>query len=132
MGKLMTQKKIVILGAGLTGLSAAYKLAKSGYPVIIIESQPQVGGLAATINHNGYYFDLGPHVFSTDRQDILNEVKFIMREDLLVLSRDFKFQILDYFIRGPSFVKGIFFNLPLKVSLINIISYLMARTKAIL
>jgi len=44
------QKKydVVIVGAGFTGLTAAYVLAKQGYRVIVIESDASVGGLAGT------------------------------------------------------------------------------------
>ncbi len=44
------QKKydVVIVGAGFTGLTAAYDLAKQGYRIIIIDSDSSVGGLAGT------------------------------------------------------------------------------------
>jgi glycine/D-amino acid oxidase-like deaminating enzyme len=38
--------KIAIIGAGFTGLSAAYKLAKSGHDVTVFEKDPQPGVLA--------------------------------------------------------------------------------------
>ena len=51
-------RRIGILGAGITGLTAAFYLLRAGAEVTIIESQPELGGLAS-------YYDFGP--FSWDR-----------------------------------------------------------------
>lgn len=44
---------VIIIGAGVTGLSAAYKLLKAGYSVKVIESGPETGGLAGTFTLEG-------------------------------------------------------------------------------
>ena len=63
------KKKVVILGGGITGLSAAWKLAQNGFKVEVYEKESYVGGLAATIKKdNKYFLDFGPHPFYT--QDI--------------------------------------------------------------
>jgi UDP-galactopyranose mutase len=49
------------LGAGLTGLSAAYHLGDEDG--LVIEQQEQVGGNCRTLEQNGFYFDLGGHIF---------------------------------------------------------------------
>ncbi|MEM7816848.1 MAG: FAD-dependent oxidoreductase [Candidatus Aenigmatarchaeota archaeon] len=54
---------IVILGAGITGLTFAYEISKFKKNVLIIEKENFIGGLCATINKDGYYFDLGSHRF---------------------------------------------------------------------
>ena len=41
----MKNKKIAILGAGVTGLTAAYYLSKKGYNVTIFEKSEEVGGI---------------------------------------------------------------------------------------
>jgi len=41
-------KSIAIIGAGLTGLTAAYELTKSGNKVTVYEASPTIGGLAVT------------------------------------------------------------------------------------
>jgi phytoene desaturase len=52
-------KSVIIIGAGLGGLSAACRLAKSGFSVTILEKNASVGGKVNTIESNGYRFDTG-------------------------------------------------------------------------
>src|SRR5437588_418894 len=54
---------VLVLGGGPAGLTAGYLLAKAGRPVIVLESEEQVGGLAKTVEIDGYRFDLGGHRF---------------------------------------------------------------------
>ncbi len=53
------QKKVIIIGAGLGGLSAAIRLAKSGFSVTITEKNEIVGGKVNRVESNGYNFDTG-------------------------------------------------------------------------
>jgi protoporphyrinogen oxidase len=54
-----------ILGAGPAGLTAAYVLGRRGLPGVVFEADGTVGGIAKTIEFNGYRFDLGGHRFFT-------------------------------------------------------------------
>lgn len=53
-------EKIVIIGAGIAGLTAAAYLTKAGYNVLLLEKNDRSGGLLGTLNHHGFYFDSGP------------------------------------------------------------------------
>ncbi|MGQ9569926.1 MAG: FAD-dependent oxidoreductase [Thermodesulfovibrionales bacterium] len=53
--------RFIILGAGLSGLSCGIALAENGHEVVIVEKEPEVGGLARSFRTNGYTFDYGPH-----------------------------------------------------------------------
>jgi phytoene desaturase len=55
--------KVLIVGAGPGGLSAAILLAAAGLKVKVIERLPSVGGRTSTIQANGFKFDLGPTFF---------------------------------------------------------------------
>jgi predicted dehydrogenase/protoporphyrinogen oxidase len=54
-----------ILGAGPAGLTAAYVLGNRGRPGAVYEADGGVGGIAKTIEFDGYRFDLGGHRFFT-------------------------------------------------------------------
>lgn len=55
-------KPIIIIGAGIGGLSAAIRLARAGLPVHIIEARAAAGGLASGIDIDGFSFDAGPYI----------------------------------------------------------------------
>ena len=53
------EKRIAVIGAGATGLAAAYDLAKNGYAPVVFEAEPHIGGLAAVHDAGGVM--LGNH-----------------------------------------------------------------------
>ena len=63
--KKLNNKKIVIIGGGPAGLTAAYELSRTGVESIVLEKDQVVGGISKTINYKNYYFDLGGHRFFT-------------------------------------------------------------------
>ncbi len=54
-------KKVVVLGAGISGLTPAYFLAKEGFDVTVLEKKREVGGSVETIKEQGFLFDRGPN-----------------------------------------------------------------------
>ena len=64
------QKTMLILGGGPAGLTAGYLLGKQGYRPIVLEAEDQVGGLAKTVERDGYRFDLGGHRFFTKAPEV--------------------------------------------------------------
>lgn len=56
----MKRKKIIIIGAGFGGLSAAALLAQSGHEVTVFEKNSQPGGRAMVYRDKGFTFDMGP------------------------------------------------------------------------
>jgi protoporphyrinogen oxidase len=59
------QPKVVIIGAGPAGLTAAYQLMKAGVTTTILESDRVVGGISRTVERDGWRFDIGGHRFFT-------------------------------------------------------------------
>ncbi len=53
-------KRIIVIGAGFSGLAAAALLAKEGYEVKILEKNEQPGGRARLWEKDGFNFDMGP------------------------------------------------------------------------
>jgi monoamine oxidase len=58
-GQACTGRRVVVLGAGLAGLTAAYQLMNRGYEVIVLEGQDRVGGRVLTVRDG---FKAGGHV----------------------------------------------------------------------
>lgn len=56
-----TKTEIVIVGAGLTGLTLAWYLKKAGKKVIIVEKKERPGGVIQTESENGFVFESGPN-----------------------------------------------------------------------
>jgi phytoene desaturase len=54
--------RVVIIGAGMGGLTAALRLAQRGLSVRIIEARPGAGGLASAFEKDGFLFDAGPYI----------------------------------------------------------------------
>ncbi len=54
------REKVVIVGAGMAGLTASAYLAKSGYEVLLLEKNNRTGGLLGTFEKEGFSFDSGP------------------------------------------------------------------------
>ncbi len=57
-------KTVLIVGAGIGGLTTALRLAKKGYKVEIIEKNEQAGGRLNQVKKDGFTFDSGPSFFS--------------------------------------------------------------------
>jgi diapolycopene oxygenase len=58
------EKTVVVIGAGLGGLSAAIALASEGFAVEVIEKNAKVGGKLNVIEKDGFTFDLGPTILT--------------------------------------------------------------------
>lgn len=57
------KKKIVIVGAGMAGLTAAAYLSREDHDVLLLDKNDRCGGLVNTFEHNGFFFDSGPRAF---------------------------------------------------------------------
>lgn len=72
-------KKIIVVGAGVAGLSAAVRLQKLGYEVHLYEKERQPGGKMNQIKQEGFTFDLGPTIVMMP--DIYREIFEFCGED---------------------------------------------------
>jgi len=54
-------KSVAIIGAGITGLSAAFYLKRKGVPVTVYESSNRVGGVIQSLQKDGYLAEFGPN-----------------------------------------------------------------------
>lgn len=91
MAGTVQKPKVVILGAGPAGISAAWRLTKLGYPVTVLERDGAVGGMGRTIKVGDYSVDFGPHTFhireTAESKEILKTITPFFGENPLTLVR---------------------------------------------
>lgn len=56
----MKTRSVIVIGAGMGGISAAARLAQRGLRVTVIEKNSQPGGRCSRFNRDGHHFDTGP------------------------------------------------------------------------
>ncbi|HWH13194.1 MAG TPA: NAD(P)/FAD-dependent oxidoreductase [Miltoncostaeaceae bacterium] len=100
---------VAVLGAGPAGLTAAYLLSRAGRDVTVLEAEDQVGGLAKTVEIDGYRFDLGGHRFFTKSREVDDLWHEVMREEFLLRPRMSRIywngRFLDYPLRGADVLR---------------------------
>ncbi|MDH5445663.1 MAG: FAD-dependent oxidoreductase [Gammaproteobacteria bacterium] len=94
---------ILVLGAGLAGLTAADHLSKAGYYLKVLEAEAHVGGLARTLKHHDFRFDVGGHRFVTNNTQLEKHVRHMLGDDCLQVTRSSKI-----------FLRNRYFDYPLK------------------
>ncbi len=87
----MTKPRVVVLGAGPAGMSAAWRLAERCIPVTVLERDNAVGGMGKTIKLGDYFVDYGPHTFhireTEESRRIHEAIQPFFGENPLVLTR---------------------------------------------
>ncbi len=73
-------KKIVIIGAGPAGLTAAYELLRDGsdYEVTILEASDAIGGISRTVRYKGNRMDIGGHRFFSKSDEVMTRWSELM------------------------------------------------------
>lgn len=93
----------IIIGAGLSGLSAAYHLGKD---YMVLERDGEVGGLSRSITTKGYTFDLAPHIFFSGSQYVNSLIDSLLNGDLIRQRR-----------RAYIYTRGTYVEYPFEVNL---------------
>jgi protoporphyrinogen oxidase len=82
------KKTVVCIGAGPAGLTAAYLLAKRGWPVEVFEADPvYVGGISRTVDYKGFKFDIGGHRFFSKSPEVNALWEELLGPDMLTRTR---------------------------------------------
>jgi protoporphyrinogen oxidase len=124
-------KKIVVIGAGISGLSAAFRLAENGFTDIkILEGSKNVGGLARSLEKEGFIFDLGPHQIHTQDIKVINFLKYILKEDFIVKKKRASQYFLNKRFNYPLGLNDVILGLPPHISLQCFASFLFHKIKS--
>jgi protoporphyrinogen oxidase len=123
-----SKKKLLVVGAGPAGLTAAFEAQRAGFAVTVLEKDATyVGGLARTVRHAGYRFDIGGHRFFSKNTDITRWWRERLPDDFISVPRRsrifYRGKFFDYPLRPANALR----NLGLFTSLACVASYAWAR-----
>jgi protoporphyrinogen oxidase len=124
---LMERDRVIIIGAGPAGLTAAYELARRGIRPIVLEKADQVGGLSRTETHKGYRLDVGGHRFFTKVKAVQDLWEETIGEDFLKVPRLSRIYYNNRFFSYPINFFNTLSNLGVIESLAILLSYLRAQ-----
>lgn len=111
--------QVIIIGAGISGLTLASKLLENNIKTIIIERENAVGGLARSFNYpNKTIFDIGPHRFHTDDKFVEEFINDVLKEDQIIIPRKSQLYLFEKYLPWPITFKSIF-SLPLKLLVLS-------------
>jgi protoporphyrinogen oxidase len=120
-------KRVVIVGAGPAGLTAAHVLSKAGVEAIVLEKDQVVGGISRTVNYRNYYFDIGGHRFFTKVKSVDDLWKELLGKDLLRRKRLSRIYYNEKYFSYPLRPFNALFSLGIWNSLLVVLSFLHAQ-----
>lgn len=111
----LLSQRVIIVGAGVCGLTLGYQVARAGLPVTIIEKLAGVGGLARGFKYGDFRFDLGPHRFYSPVQKVTDFINEVLQSDTALITRASSVHFLGKYHDWPLKLKTVF-QLPPAVS----------------
>lgn len=105
--------KVVVIGSGLSGLTAGALLAKEGHNVKIFEQHEKIGGVTATIEKDGYKWDWGQMLVpdlskGEPGRGFLEELE--ISDDVKVIPSYREYYFPDFEINRPKEYKGVYWR----------------------
>lgn len=97
----MAKKRVLILGAGLSGLSAAWHLQRKNIDCEVFEKEAQVGGLCRSKEIAGFTFDYDGHLLHFKHQYAFNLVNRLLKKNLIKHQRNSWIFINNRYTRYP-------------------------------
>ena len=119
--------QVIILGAGISGLSLAWRLGTQGLKVHVLESKSAVGGLAGTLHEDGYRMDIGPHSFFSDDSEILDIVLELFDNQLIPKPRQVKFLYQDRYLDYPLTANSVLFQMGFWSGIRAVLSFMKSK-----
>jgi protoporphyrinogen oxidase len=120
-------RKVIVIGGGPAGLTAAYELAKAGIKPIVLEMGSRVGGIARTEVFDGYRMDIGGHRFFTKVDEVEAFWQEVLGEDFLTRPRLSRIYYNRKFILYPLRFGDVLSKLGLGQSFLVLLSYLRSK-----
>ena len=123
----MSERPVVIIGAGPAGLAAGYEFINRKKCPIIIERDGTVGGISRTESYKDFNFDIGGHRFFSKNDDINQLWEEMLGADFLKVKRLSRIYYQRKFFNYPLRPANALFNLGPLESLRVLISYCRSR-----
>ncbi|HVM72163.1 MAG TPA: NAD(P)/FAD-dependent oxidoreductase [Anaerolineales bacterium] len=82
----MANPAVIVVGAGIAGLTAAYQLKKAGMDVLVLDQNDYVGGRMANVDWEGFRVDIGAKFVTTADKSLVNMVRETGLIDQLIKS----------------------------------------------
>src|SRR5271168_3016326 len=114
--KCSVQHKALIIGGGISGLSAAYYLSKAGIHPTLLERQPRVGGVIQTSVQQGCVLEEGPDGFMAAKPWAMNLIRDLGLADQVIGSNDHT--RVTYIVRKGKLIRmpeGLMMMVPTKI-----------------
>jgi protoporphyrinogen oxidase len=93
---------VVVLGGGPAGLAAAWRAARSGRSVLLLERAPAVGGMAASFEVAGVRVDTGSHrLHPATPPPVLGLLRELLGDDLQTRARNGRLRVYDRWVGFP-------------------------------
>ena len=122
MSKSSKIEKVAVLGAGVSGLSAAWFMKRCGIQAQVFEARNQVGGLARSFDWHGVTCDIAPHRLFTNDQEILKALVSLVPMEMHL--RKSKIYMSNRVIRDPINPIELVLKLPVKTGIGLVWSFL--------
>jgi len=119
--------EVAVLGAGPAGLTAAYLLARRNVDAVVFEADTTVGGIARTVVHDGYRFDLGGHRFFTKLPAVQRFWEEMLGDDWLERPRLSRIYFHGRYLAYPLQAKDVVARLGIRESILCTLSYARSR-----
>ena len=122
-------QKVVVIGAGPAGLTAAYQLGKRQVPVTVLEADPSyVGGISRTVAYKGFHFDIGGHRFFSKSKEVEDLWTELLPNDMLEGPRLSRIFYRNKFFSYPLKPLEALFQLGIGEATLCVLSYGKAKT----
>jgi len=123
-----TEKSVTIIGAGITGLDIGMNLSRRGFLITVIERKNFAGGLSATIDHEGYKLDIGPHYLSLPKNSSrIDEIKKLMGTEMIEIPVIVKILFCGKLVNQYPTLYDVMFRFGTNFFLHSMLSYLISK-----
>lgn len=99
---MTTSADLAVLGAGPAGLAAAWRAARRGMSVVVLEQAAALGGMAASLEVDGVRVDRGSHrLHPAASAKVVGDLRMLLGDDLQLRRRNGRLRVADHWVGFP-------------------------------